>query len=291
MTNSRNSYLVTGSSGFLGFHFINFLAGKKIKVCGIFNIHSPYQVKNATFIKSDLLKINDVLNLPKADVVVHFAARVSGKNKVTTNYLMTKNIVKYCNLRKAKLIFISSSQVLYPIENSYIVSKKKNEDYIKKVSENYTIVRPAAPYGAEITKFKLARRQPLHVLSRATRLPIIPIIGTGLNTRQPLHVNDLNRFILMVSFSSKANHKSYNIGGPEILTYRQIVDILLKVKKRNAIKVYIPISVAKIIAHFLTFTDPENIIASTISEKVDNIWINDFPIRLIPFVEGCRSLP
>ncbi len=291
MINLKSNYLVTGSSGFLGYHFVNFLANNKIKAIGIYNLHSPTYTKSVTFIKCNLLNLKDVLNLPKTRIIVHFAARVSGKNKVTTNEIITRNLVKYCNLHKAKLIFISSSQVLYPIENSYIISKKRNEEYIKRNCRDYIIVRPAAPYGEEITKFKVYRKQPLHILSRATRFPIVPIIGSGLNTRQPLHIKDLNKFIFLVSISRKSNHKTYNIGGPKVLTYNQIVDTILRVKKRRAIKVYIPISIAKILARFLSFTDSENIVASTISEKVENNWLSDFYLRLTSFEVGCRSLP
>lgn len=294
MMNTNASYLITGSSGFLGFHFARFLANKKISAIGIYNLHTP-QMSNTdkyiSFIKCNLLNLKEVQGLPKTDVVIHFAAQVTGADKIVTNEIITKHIVRYCNAKKSKLVFISSSQVLYSIENSYIISKKKNEEYIKQNCKNFTIIRPAAPYGKEIKQFALGRKQPLHVLAHATRFPILPIIGNGNNTRQPLHVNDLSKFILQVSASVKTNHKTYNIGGPDILTYDQIINAILDIKKRHVLKIHIPVSVATILARFVSFTDPENIIASTIDEDMHDNWKNDFSLRLTSFQAGCRDLP
>lgn len=180
--------------------------------------------------------------------------------------------------------------MLYPIENSYILSKKKDEAYIKKYCKRFCIVRPAAPYGSEIKEFKPNRAQPLHVLAQATKLPILPIIGSGNNTRQPLYVDDLSKFIVLLSKSRKIR-KVYTIGGPEVMTYNQIVDILLKVKQRKTFKLHVPILIAKHIAKFVSFTDPENIVASTINEKSNDNWQKDFRLQLTYFKKGCVSLP
>lgn len=294
MMSTNVRYLVTGSSGFLGFNFIKFLASKTIRAIGTYNLHTPQIGNNdkfIRFIRCNLLNPEEVQRLPKADLVVHFAAQVTGTDKLSTNETITKYIVKYCNANKSKLIFISSSQVLYPIENNYIISKKKNEEYVKQHCNDFIVVRPAAPYGKEIKQFTLGRKQPLHVLANATKFPVLPVIGNGNNTRQPLHINDLNELILQFSTSAKTNHKIYNIGGPDLLTYNQIIDTILKIKKRHALKIHVPIFVAKILARFVSFTDPENIIASTIDEEIHDNWKKDFSLRLIPFQVGCLDLP
>ncbi len=293
MTNTKTKYLVTGSSGFLGYHFINFLNNNHIKANGVYNLNKPklaHSSKHIKFIKCDLLKTREVSVLPKAQNVVHFAAIVAGKDKIYINHRITENIVKYCNSNKSRLIFISSSQVLYSINNSYITSKKKSEKYIKKNSGLYTIIRPAAPYGKPIKQFRLGRKQPLHILAKATKYPIIPVIGSGNNTRQPLFSEDLNKFILLVSSDKGSIRKTYNIAGPEVLTYNQIIDIILKTKNRKAIKIHLPISIAKIMAIFLTFTDPENIVASTTNENVENNCYKRFKLSLTYFKNGCKSL-
>lgn len=294
MTNTKSRYLVTGASGFLGYHFISYLKNNNISAYGTYNYNIPrinHNGKNIQFIKCDLLKAAEVSNLPKTQVVVHFAAVVTGKNKVNINHNITKNIVNYCNFHKTKLIFISSSQVLYPINNTYITSKRKSELYIKKNCKLYVIVRPAAPYGEPIECFHLGRSQPLHVLAKATKYPIIPVIGSGNNTRQPLFTEDLNKFIMIVSSDKRSVGKTYNVAGPEVLTYNQIINIILETKNRKAIKIHIPVFVAGILAKFFSFTDSENIVASTINENVENNWRKQFKLPLTQFDIGCKSLP
>ena len=165
--------LITGVSGFIGFHLAKtLLKNKKNKVIGIDNYDDYYSVKlkklrtsflkknnNFKFLKLDITeykKLYDTLKLEKIDIVYHFAAqagvRFTLKNPdkyFNVNFIGTLNIMEIIKLKKIpKCFFASSSSVYgdqkkYPLKenfelnekNIYALTKKINEESAKNYSE------------------------------------------------------------------------------------------------------------------------------------------------------------
>lgn len=157
--------LVTGSSGFIGFHLSEFLLKKKIKVYGIDNHNNYYDVKikksrldilkkyeNFHFYKWDLLnknKINNFVKKNKIKIIIHLAAQAGVRYSIENpaSYLKNNlegffNILEISKQNKLRhLIFASTSSVygendnfpLKEIENTsrplsfYAATKKSNE--------------------------------------------------------------------------------------------------------------------------------------------------------------------
>ena len=171
--------LVTGCTGYLGFHICEYLNDNKIPFFGIDNLSrsSKYNIfdKNK-FLKIDISskKIPKILAKKKIHSVIHAAAYSfppeSEDNKkiyYKNNILKTKIFINYCSNHKIeKFIFFSSSNV-YKFNFRKISAVKENqklkpsnyygktkliiEKYLKKKKyNNYSILRLSKTYGDQI---------------------------------------------------------------------------------------------------------------------------------------------
>jgi len=147
--------LITGSSGFIGFHLANLLLKKKIEVLGIDNLNNYYDVelkknrlnilkknKNFIFYKFDLKnidKLNEVVKKNKIKTIVHLAAQAgvrysieNPKTYLKNNLEVFFNILEVSRNNKLKhLIFASTSSVYGENKNFPL---KENEDTSKPLS-------------------------------------------------------------------------------------------------------------------------------------------------------------
>jgi NADH dehydrogenase len=65
----------------------------------------------------------------------------------------------------------------------------------------------------------------LEKMARST--PIIPLIGTGATRMQPVHVSDVAEAVYLSLRNPDSAGKTYELGGPEAYTIREIYDMLL----------------------------------------------------------------
>jgi NADH dehydrogenase len=108
-----------------------------------------------------------------------------------------------------------------------------------------TVFRPSIMFGPED---QFTNR--FATLARA--LPVLPLIA-GDTRLQPIFVGDV-ALALADAVEGKARPAAtYELGGPEVLTLRQVQEIVLKTIERNRVLVPMPISLAKLQAVYLQF--------------------------------------
>ena len=238
-------FLVTGVSGFLGYHLCRDLItrGKVVRGIDIEAFNYPDISDKVTFFKGD---IRDSSLLKEAmrgiDIVIHSAAALPlwpEKEILSVNVDGTKNILQTAyDLGVGKVIFISSTAV-YGIPKEHFVD------------ENYPL-KGVGRYGE--TKIA-AERICLEFRERGLCVPIvrpktfagpmrlgvfqilcdwvkdgknIPIIGSGNNKYQLLHIDDLVKAIYSIAISpdNKAND-TYNVGATKFETMKADLQALL----------------------------------------------------------------
>ena len=152
-------YLVTGSAGFIGFHFSLFLLQKKKRVVGIDNINNYYdqklkkdrlkilkKYKNFIFHKIDITnekKLEFVFNKYKFYYVINLAAQAGVRYSVSNpeKYISTNingffNVINLSHKKKIKHFLYASTSSVYG----------KNENYPLK--EDFSSSHPAQIYAA-----------------------------------------------------------------------------------------------------------------------------------------------
>ena len=240
--------IITGGSGFIGSHLINYLIedGHEVKV-----IDRRKPVQDVEWIKKD---IRDDLGAEFKDVdfVFHLAAvanaRKCGEDPSlanSINVLGTQNILetsRHAGVKRviiASSIWVAGSQVGDTVnENSYFdigsvstiygVTKISNEmlSFAYKSEEggpNYTVLRFGIPYGERMWKGLVVRA----FMDMAENSGVINIMGDGKQSRPFLYVGDLCRAILL-SMKPVAENKIYNLGGSRMISVEELAEQVVK---------------------------------------------------------------
>jgi UDP-glucose 4-epimerase len=244
---------VTGGAGFIGFHLCKKLSNLTSNLT-IYDNLSSGKVENIKhlpkvhFVKADILNLKKLHSQEKADVIYHLAAQVvvpySMENPIEdfeTNARGTLNVLEKARKDDARVVFTSSAAVygnttkLPTPENfgfnpasCYGLSKVVGEQYCNMYSKQYgldiTILRFANVYGSRchgvIQDF----------LDKISRNPEkLEIIGTGLQSRDFVHVSDVVETLTLAATSEVAVGETFNIGFGKTTKIVDLAKIILKI--------------------------------------------------------------
>src|SRR6202051_3801756 len=134
-------------------------------------------------------------------------------------------------------------------ENSlarYARAKAAGEKAVLSAVPSATLMRPSGVFGPED---QFTNR--FAALARIS--PMLPLIGGGLTRLQPVYVGDVATAVAdAVDGKTKAG-ATYELGGPEVLTMREIMEVILATIERRRMLVSLPFGLAKFQAMFLQF--------------------------------------
>ena len=125
--------------------------------------------------------------------------------------------------------------------NPYIASKGRGEAAVREASPAAVILRPSVIFGPEddfLNRFG--------ALARA--LPALPLFGGGATKLQPVFVGDVALAARAVIGDAGAAGRTYELGGPEILTLREIAALTLRIVERRRALVPLPFALARLVA-------------------------------------------
>jgi NADH dehydrogenase len=134
-------------------------------------------------------------------------------------------------------------------ENSasrYARAKAAGEKAVLSAMPTATILRPSVVFGPED---QFTNR----FAALAQISPMLPLIGGGLTKLQPVYVGDVAAAVADAVDGKTKPGAAYELGGPEILTMREIMEIILATVERDRMLVSLPFGLAKLQALFLQF--------------------------------------
>ncbi|QDW35771.1 complex I NDUFA9 subunit family protein [Bradyrhizobium sp. KBS0727] len=134
-------------------------------------------------------------------------------------------------------------------ENSlshYARSKAAGEKAVLAAVPSATILRPSVVFGPED---QFTNR--FGALARMS--PVLPLIGGGATRMQPVYVGDVATAAADAVDGKTKPGATYELGGPEVLRLREIIEIILAITERNRMLVPLPFGLAKLQALFLQF--------------------------------------
>jgi NADH dehydrogenase len=146
----------------------------------------------------------------------------------------------------ARMVHISAIGADENSLSRYGRSKAEGEKAVLAATPDATILRPSIMFGPE-DQFtnRFAALAPIS--------PMLPLIGGGLTKLQPVYVGDVATVVAdAVDGKTKAG-ATYELGGPEVLTMREIMEIILATIERRRMLVSLPFGLAKLQAMLLQF--------------------------------------
>ena len=146
----------------------------------------------------------------------------------------------------ARMVHVSAIGADENSPSGYARTKAAGEKAVLSATPEATILRPSVVFGPED---QFTNR--FAALARMS--PVLPLIGGGLTKLQPVYVGDVATAVAdAVDGKTKAG-AAYELGGPEVLTMREIMDIILATIGRRRMLVSLPFGLAKFQALFLQF--------------------------------------
>jgi NADH dehydrogenase len=145
----------------------------------------------------------------------------------------------------ARLIHVSAIGADSASASRYARSKALGEQAIREVIPDAIILRPSVVFGPED---QFTNR--FAALARIS--PVMPLFGA--DTRlQPVYVGDVGEAALAAVDGRGRPGATYELGGPEVLTMREVVAMVLRITERKRPLLPVPFGLARLKAQFLQF--------------------------------------
>ena len=141
--------------------------------------------------------------------------------------------------RVERLIHMSALGASRTSPSEYARSKAAGEQAVREIFPEATIVRPSVVFGPGDDFFN--RFAAMVLLS-----PALPLIGGGKTRFQPVYVNDVVEAFMAILADPKTRGHTYELGGPSIYTFRQLMELLLAEIDRKRLLLPLPFFVAEI---------------------------------------------
>ncbi|WP_440677375.1 complex I NDUFA9 subunit family protein [Candidatus Pelagibacter sp. HIMB1587] len=248
--------LIFGGSGQIGRNLIRKLTKNNYQVTVVTrNIHQKsYIIKtqaNAGYIDIVEANIFDELKIrklfEKADVCINLIGILFESKKGNTfkniHTIFPSLLSKLSKEYKLKhFIHLSALGINDAIDSDYAKSKLEGENRILKNFPLATIIRPSIVYSVDdnfTTNF----------MTLLNRLPIFPLYYEGKTKFAPIHCSDLTDVIFNV-ISNNVNSKIIECVGPEIISFKEILEKLLNLIGKKRLLIPIPLPIAQMSARF-----------------------------------------
>jgi uncharacterized protein YbjT (DUF2867 family) len=248
---------VFGGSGFLGRHVVRALAklGYRIRVAvrrpelagflqplgQVGQIHAVQaNVRHAASVEAAAREADMVINLvgilfergrQRFDAVQSFGAEAVARAAAAVG---------------ARLIHVSAIGADEGAPSCYARSKAVGERLVLAAVPSAVIMRPSVLFGPEYDFFN-------KFAAIARFSPALPLVGGGQARFQPVFAGDVASAIVAAIEDRAKDGEVYELGGPEVLSFKELMQFLLATIERRRLLVPIPFALAKFQAGFLQF--------------------------------------
>ena len=146
----------------------------------------------------------------------------------------------------AKVVHVSAIGADEQSASQYARAKAAGEKAVLAAVPSATIFRPSVMFGPD--------DQFTNRFARLAQIsPVMPLIGGGATRMQPVFVGDVARAIAAAVDGKAKPGATYELGGPEVYTFRKILKIILAITERDRMLVPLSFGLARFKAAFLQF--------------------------------------
>lgn len=238
---------ISGASGFVGSHLVDFLLSKGHTVKCLARSKrtiTSLAEKGAEGVPGDITQPETLQGVVDSDaMVIHLVGIIEEKGISTFHAVHvegTKNLVREAKRAGVRHFFYQSALGADKTSwSGYLRTKAEAEEIVMESGLPCTIFRPSLIIGPwdGFTK---------KIMEMLKFSPVIPIPGEGTARFQPIYIKDWLKCIEQVITTPGSYEGAFDIGGPEHLSYRQIVETLSLAMGHNRPSINIPMGIMKL---------------------------------------------
>jgi uncharacterized protein YbjT (DUF2867 family) len=296
-TKSKIETLVTvfGGSGFLGRHVVQALAkrGYRIRVAvrrpGLAGYLQPMgRVGQIHAVQANLRYPDSVAAaLRDADVAVNLVGLMLQRGRQRFDALMAEGaetVAKAASAIGAPLVHVSSLSADPNSTSHYARAKAEGEERVRAAQSAAIIVRPSVIFGPEDDFFNR-----FGAMSRLS--PALPLVGGGHTRMQPVFAGDVAAGVAKAVDGDLKPGTTYEFGGPDVHTFRELMEFVLATVGRRRLLLPIPFGVMKVQAAVMQFLPTAPITPDQVELlRYDNV-VSDEAKRDGRTLEGLGLIP
>jgi uncharacterized protein YbjT (DUF2867 family) len=128
--------------------------------------------------------------------------------------------------------------------SAYARTKAAGEQAVRDAFPTVTILRPSVVFGPEDQFFN-------RFATIATISPVMPLIGGGETRFQPVYVGDVADAVIKCLEDPATAGRSYELGGPRIYTFRELLELMLREIRRRRRFIDLPFGLAELQARLM----------------------------------------
>lgn len=264
--------LLTGANGYIGRRLLPILVMEGHDVTCLVRdkrrIDLEEDIQNkVSFVEADLLDRQALENIPKdvdaAYYLVHSMGSSSKKfheleKETATNFVEALN--KTCCQQIIYLSGISNDEEL----SKHLKSRRNVEQILSEAEASLTVLRAAIIIGSGGASFEIIR-------DLVEKLPVM-VAPKWLNTKcQPIAIRNVIYYMSHALLKEELFNKTFDIGGPDILTYKEMLMIFAESRGLKRKIITVPVLTPRLSSYWLHFvTSTSYKIASSLVDSMKN---------------------
>jgi NADH dehydrogenase len=250
-TNLPKLVTVFGGSGFVGRHVVRALAkrGHRVRVAVrrpdlAVHLQPLGDMGQIGAVQANLRHRGSVARaIEGADAVINLVGILFESGKQSFNAVQefgARAVAEACKEAGVPLVHMSAIGASEDSEANYARSKARGENSVfDTLGDDAIVMRPSIVFGPEDDFFN-------KFADMARFSPALPLIGGGTTKFQPVYVGDVAEAFARAVDGEAEGGKIYELGGPEVLTFRECLEEVLRVTRRKSLFVNIPWWAARI---------------------------------------------
>ena len=240
---------VFGGSGFVGRHVVRALAqhGWRVRVASrrpnlAFYLQPSGMVGQIAAVQANLRYPESVARVVSgADAVVNLVGLLAPSGRQSFDAIHVEGVRTVAEAARAAGItrFVQMSAIGADAGSgaAYARTKAAGEAIVQAATPEAIIARPSVIFGPEDKFFN-------RFAGMARLLPVLPLIGGGSGKLQPVFVGDVAEMIARALDGTAKTGAIYELGGPEVHSFREVLSFILKTTGRRRRLVSLPFPVA-----------------------------------------------
>ena len=249
MTQKQDVVTVVGGTGFLGRYVVRELAkaGFTVRVisrnpdAGLF-LKTAGHVGQVVLQKGDITRPETLAGkLDESFAVVNLVGVLYERGRQNFTALHSQGAERLAKeaakVGAKRFVQISAIGVNKSQNAKYARTKANGEKAVSAAFKGATILRPGIMFGVEDNFYNQFAKM-------ARFSPVLPLIGGGRSRFQPVFVGDVARAVATVLQDKSTEGEIYELGGPRVYSFREILEYILVTTKRKCTLLNIPFGIA-----------------------------------------------